>query len=337
MTQLPNDPATQRPSTPRLHLPFIDGIRALAALFVVLCHSYYEPTNGYYAERWITRLGLSYAHLAVVVFIVVSGFCLMLPVAQKGDAIPSIGAFFRRRAQRILPPYYAALVLSIVFILAVAHEKTGTVWDNTLPLTVPRIVANFLLIHNLPLKSLGVTGGNINYPLWSIAVEWQIYLVMPLLVLTIRKYGEAFSLFWTTAFGLGLFWLFGKAVQPATPWFLALFAMGAVAARQFVGGKRLPSPLLNWICGAVWLVGVAAMFVAKSDRYYLNWAYFDLWFGAATALLLFLMSVHSIEGSQQLPLLRLLSWRPLAAVGVFSYSLYLVHAPALHAHYLPSE
>jgi len=334
MTHQSINPSTQRPNDQRLHLPFIDGIRALAALFVVVCHAYYEPTNGFYTERWVTRIGLSYGHMAVVVFIVVSGFCLMLPIAQRGDQISSISAFYRRRIQRILPPYYAALALSVLFILTVAHAKTGTVWDNTLPLTVPRILANLFLIHNLPLEKMGIPGGNINYPLWSIASEFQIYLIMPLIVLTIRKYGEKFALLWTTAFGVGLVLIFGLAVYPATPWFVALFTMGAVAARQFVGRTDTPSRTLWLVCYGMGVLGIAAALLAGNKLYYANWLGFDLWFGATTALLLFLLSTEAASTARRSLLMRLLSWRPLVAIGVFSYSLYLIHAPAHHLHYL---
>lgn len=317
---------------PRLHLPFIDGIRALAALFVVLCHAYYEPTNGYYAERWVSRLGLSYAHLSVVVFIVVSGFCLMLPAAQKGDRILSIPEFYRRRIRRIVPPYYAALILSAVFILLAAHEKTGTVWDSNLPLTFPRFVANLLMLQNLPLAKWGIEGGSINFPLWSIAAEVQIYLVMPLVVLSIRQRGEAFTLAWTALFGLGLFWILGSAVLPSTPWFLALFVMGGMAARRFVHQKLPPARSLWLVFWGMALFGVGVAFVAGSARYYNNWPYFDLWFGATTALLLHLAASDSTARTHVLT--RVLSARPLTAIGLFSYSLYLIHMPLLHAHFL---
>ena len=93
---LPKEP----PKTPTLlkpHLAFIDGLRAIAALFVMVCHAYFEPANGYYASRLMNHLGLTYGHIAVDVFIVVSGFCLMLPIARRGDQMPPLKQFFTRR------------------------------------------------------------------------------------------------------------------------------------------------------------------------------------------------------------------------------------------------
>ena len=84
-------------SPPKAHLAFIDGLRAVAALFVMVCHAYFEPANGYYASRLMNHLGLTYGHIAVDVSIVVSGFCLMLPIARRGDQMPPLKQFFTRR------------------------------------------------------------------------------------------------------------------------------------------------------------------------------------------------------------------------------------------------
>lgn len=328
--------SAERPA--RLRLEFIDGIRALAALFVVLGHAYFEPSGGNYATRWLMRIGLSYGHIAVVVFIVVSGFCLMLPATRRGDDLGDLKEFFRRRIRRIFPPYYAALFLSAAFILLVAHEKTATIWDVTLPLTWERFVVNLLLLHNLPIP---VPGGNINYPLWSIAAEFQIYLVMPLIVLSFRRWGEKVTLLWTVGFGIALCVLFSNSQYPlspnrdvydATPWFLGLFTMGCVAARRamqtpaLLTFKNVASVFALW--GGL-LILLLLSGKAIFDRYL---PYYDLLFGGATAYLLYLLIADAT--AMRLRLTRFLSWRPLVAVGLFSYSLYLVHAPLLHAAYL---
>ena len=100
-------------------LDFIDSLRALAALYVMICHAYHEPGNGYHASWLINHIGLSYGHVAVDVFIVISGFCLMLPVTRRNGELGSVRDFMRRRVRRILPPYYAALILSLLFIVTV--------------------------------------------------------------------------------------------------------------------------------------------------------------------------------------------------------------------------
>ena len=319
---LPKEP----PKTPTLlkpHLAFIDGLRAIAALFVMVCHAYFEPANGYYASHLMNHLGLTYGHIAVDVFIVVSGFCLMLPIARRGDQMPPLKQFFTRRALRILPPYYASLLLSCLFIVTVAHDVTGTVWDNSLPLTMPQFLAHLFLVHDLP---LGLKGGSINYPLWSIAVECQIYLLLPLIVPSLRRFGIAWTLGWTIGLGLLLHVAFQGRLDSATPWYLGLFTLGAVAARETLSR---PCPFWRPLANGLWTL-IVLVIIAKGKVFFGTYSpYFDTLIGLATALTM--AATFQDAPTQKFRLTRWLSWPPLARVGLFSYSLYLVHAPLLHA------
>ncbi|HEY3330389.1 MAG TPA: acyltransferase [Capsulimonadaceae bacterium] len=310
-------------ASPRLHLAFIDGIRALAALFVVLCHSYYEPSNGFFEAAWINHLGLAYGHLAVDVFIVTSGFCLMLSIARRDDVFGSFASYMKRRARRILPPYYAALGFSILFMFAGANEITGTVWDNSLPLTWQGVVAHVLLIDDLPLPHLG---GAINYPLWSIPVEFQLYLFLPVIVWGIARFGNVPTLLAACAAGVAVH-LAAPSLDPANPWYLGLFAFGAVAARQVVRGKVT----VHYRNAAVAIaLPLAAMLIFSGKRFFDgHLPLIDLLTGAVTALGIAATCLDL--DTRKLALTRVLTWKPLVALGGFSYSLYLVHAPLLHA------
>lgn len=313
------------PAPPAPHLGFIDGIRALAALFVMACHAYYEPTDGYYAGRAMNHLGLTYGHLAVDVFIVVSGFCLMLPVARRGGGLGPLGVFFKRRARRILPPYYAALLLSALFILLAAHRPTGGVWDSSLPLTWPQFLAHAALIHDLPLP---IRGGGINYPLWSIAVECQVYLFMPLVVLSLRRWGGWKTAAWAGGSGVLLHVGCAGRLDSATPWYLGLFALGAIAARECVRAGGTDRPVWRRASAVAWgAVGVIVL--ARGNKFFqAHLCYIDLLVGLAAALSL--AAAYQDAPLQRHWLTRSLSWKPLVRVGLFSYSLYLVHAPLLH-------
>src|SRR4051812_39337581 len=95
-----------RPNAATDHLAFVDGLRGMAAMYVVLGHAY-----GYTREwldpalpgiaRKLLKL-IDQGHSAVAVFIVVSGFCLMMPLCKKNLAGPlgGNGRFLRRRATR---------------------------------------------------------------------------------------------------------------------------------------------------------------------------------------------------------------------------------------------
>ena len=109
-------------AAPAGRLAGLDGIRGLAALFVVLNHVYLRAWPGFPADRApFCAGGFVYGRFAVVVFIALSGFSLALPPARSGWRFDSLATFARRRAWRILPPYWAALGFSLVmtwFVLA---------------------------------------------------------------------------------------------------------------------------------------------------------------------------------------------------------------------------
>ena len=190
---------------PRLRLDYLDGLRGLAALYVVLHHAYYGLT----AEAALPPLA---AHLtywlylgrsAVDIFIVLSGYCLMLPVVRAGRLRGSFADFMRRRARRILPPYYAALgvCLLAIAVLPPLHDLShpNALWNEALPAFTPGIIAShLLLIHNFA----SAWHSRIDYPMWSVATEWQIYFLFPLVLLPIwQRWGSAASA--AAAFGRG--------------------------------------------------------------------------------------------------------------------------------------
>lgn len=84
-----NEPVIRPPaSETRFHLAHLDGLRALAALYVMLDHAALEVWPGLLSHRVGGPSGVAlqcftYAHFAVSVFIVLSGFCLMLPIIKN--------------------------------------------------------------------------------------------------------------------------------------------------------------------------------------------------------------------------------------------------------------
>jgi len=311
----------------REHFEFLDGIRALCAIFVLLGHAWSQPSGGFYPERWMNLLGLSYAHLAVAVFIVLSGFVITYPITARGDELGSVVAFFKRRARRILPPYYAALLLSIPFILLTGQQLTGTIWDASVPLSSGQIASHLALIHSWP---LGIDGGAIGYQFWSIAVEFQIYLLTPLLLASARRVGLPLV---TVVCGLlaALVVVYLPGLKSASVWFVVLFLFGAGTGRIVFHHPERAN-----VAGAVGLVITLATLgtVAKAGNawFHAQKAWVDLCLGAGIALLIAGIARGELR---PLPLLkRWLSFEPLVWIGTFSYSLYLVHAALLHAAWL---
>lgn len=101
-------------------LPYIDSIRGIAALYVAIGHIWqflaFQPP---YANLPKIFTLLNFGHAAVGIFIVLSGYCLMLPIAAQGHVEQEAGwlpAFIKRRALRVYPAYIAAIVISLIVI-----------------------------------------------------------------------------------------------------------------------------------------------------------------------------------------------------------------------------
>jgi peptidoglycan/LPS O-acetylase OafA/YrhL len=125
-------------------LPGLDGIRGLAALFVVVNHIFQSAFPGHLADRAPFWAGWAiYGRFAVVVFIVLSGFSLALSAARHGWRLDGVLRFARRRARRILPAYWAALAFSLAVAWLVVPQPGVAVPG------AKSAVVNGLLVQNL--------------------------------------------------------------------------------------------------------------------------------------------------------------------------------------------
>src|ERR1700744_1893966 len=129
---------------------YVDGLRALAAIYILIHHiTRYNYSNLDTPARFIQSL-FQYGHYTVDVFIVISGFCLMLPVLSNDYHLPKgVLGFYKRRFKRIYPVYLIACLLSLVFIYTVIGKSTGTMWDLSLPVTPAAIITHLFLIQDL--------------------------------------------------------------------------------------------------------------------------------------------------------------------------------------------
>ena len=113
------DAGTEKSAAPspaaHQHIAYLDGVRALAALWVMFSHACFITLGSTPASSGLPGLLVNYGRLAVDVFIVLSGHRLMLPVTRKGRLAGGTLDFYRRRARRILPPYFAAVILAVTW------------------------------------------------------------------------------------------------------------------------------------------------------------------------------------------------------------------------------
>lgn len=298
----------------------IDGLRAFAALWVVLFHMGVYSGGGLGPGLdFIVRSGST----GVSLFLVLSGLCLYLPYAGGRSSRFTRDAFFRRRIKRLLPAYYVSLVILLV-LHAVANGRWGLLPYSSSELAMQGVTHATLTHQLFPETFYGLNGAY-----WSLGLEWELYLTLPLLVLAAVRFGLARTVIVvvgiTVAYRLGLWALTATGQLDADgAWatvvlpnlFLgrwAEFALGMLAAEWFrTKGTRVGPRQM------VVALGAALLALLLPDNP-LNHVLYGIFFFTLVCVVL-------AGGS---PIARAFSWRPLVAVGVMSYSVYLVHQPIL--------
>ena len=319
-------PLEVRPA-PRLH--FIDGLRGLAMLMVLLYHCWL------FGGMWSVGLTigvhhldvapiLGFGHIGVNLFLVLSGFCLYWPFVKGGTRRePTLWEFARKRCRRILPPYYVTLILfSAVPLVQSMHHHNGSDFRYTLGW----LLLHTLMLHNTrPDYVLSVNGS-----LWSLALEFQLYILFPVLVEAYRRFNArgvvltvllvctAYRFFLVRGhylpddgYGYVLAYsIFGRGFEFALGMFTAL-----LVARQYAEQKSA----VRWVDGA--LIGVIVPLAILDGRHGHFQTLTDAMWGLLFAALLLAGSCSETR------LHRALSHRLLVWLGLFSYSVYLIHLP----------
>ena len=313
----------------RLH--FLDGARGLAAAFVVVSHSWSTVFPHARVQRTrveVLTAWMGFGRYAVSVFIVISGFSLGLVAWRNHLRWPGgTKAFFKGRFRRIVPAYWLAIAFGASLGATVLSHPIDTLWDGAIPIRFSGVLDHALLLQDV--HWAGPAGST---AFWSLAVEWHIYLLFPLLLVLLRKRPGAW---------LGVF-VFFAAVQawvqlgPSTaasqwaagmhPSLYALFVVGLVGARA-VGGaesttERVHRERMLMMAGVIGIAVTAASAASFDPISPLN----DFWFGPAVALLFGRLATGSLPSVRNL-----LEIRPLVLLGACSYSLYLIHSAVIES------
>lgn len=306
-----------------LSFDYVDGLRALAALGVAFLHAALFTGHSGDVERdlpIVLRI-LSLGNYGVAIFIVLSGFVLSLPIVRSPSLQLPRGLFdyLKRRARRILPPYFISLGLfgALIFLVPVLREENNTAWDSKIPVTLDGVLSHLLLVHNLSPNWLY----QINGPAWSVATEWQLYFALPLLILPVwRRFGRVAMLTLSIFVGIA-FAVFLPELDGAHFWFLGLFAMGGLAAEGVARDIRLPK--FGLVLAISWLIAISVIAFTTAP----------IWIsetvtGASIALSVVWLARRKADGLPSV-VNRLLELPVLVWLGSWSYSIYLVHSPIL--------
>jgi peptidoglycan/LPS O-acetylase OafA/YrhL/lysophospholipase L1-like esterase len=305
---------------PSRHIPALDGVRGLAVIGVLAYHAGY----------------LQGGFLGVDLFFVLSGFLItsLLLTEHAGRGTISLGAFWARRARRLLPALFLVLAAVAVYAarLAAPLELDAIRRDGLATLAY---VANWAQIN------AGVSywdAFKAPSPLehtWSLAIEEQFYVVWPGLVLLVLKVGRgsrrllvAVALVLTAASLVALQLLhhpgadpsrvyFGSDTRAAALLYGALAAMAYAGRRRFRAGAVLPPVALASVVG----VGLAWVTATGSSGWLYRWGLPAT--GIASAITIYALAI----GAGGRALTAVLAWRPLRHIGAISYGLYLWHWP----------
>jgi peptidoglycan/LPS O-acetylase OafA/YrhL len=315
--------------------PEVDGLRAVAIVAVVLYH--------------LGIPGLAGGFVGVDCFFVISGYLIFSLLYREQQATGTIGwvAFYARRATRLLPEAYALIVAVMVagyFILPSMAQDVGAVHVLSHHELVKSGVAATFWVANLYFSAVGVSyfeAGVDRQPLvhlWSLGVEEQFYLVVPLMFWLTRSLARTGGLDWGRWAALLLVAAFASSLVLAVWWtsthawsaYYALptrayeFALGAGAALWTFqrGAALLPVRFSTALAvsGITTLVACCAAF---------RW---DIPFPSAWALVPALATVALILGcgpGAANPVRDVLAFPAVTYLGTISYGWYLWHWPML--------
>jgi len=284
-------------------LAFADGLRGLAALWVLLFHL----STGHHLDALVAalpaavdRTAFTWGHGGVAVFFVLSGCVLALTAERVTLDGAGAGRFVLRRLRRLAPPYVVALAAAVALGLA-RGESFGTM----------QLLAHLLFVQTLAdVPPVGIV-------FWTLSIELQFYVAFALLTwladaLGAERAARARTLSRQVVAALALAWPLGWLPTPGQPaGFLPFWGqfMAGVLTHDAMRGRRASGAVAIMYAGLLLGCGIARG---------------DLFTGIAGATALALLAARASGG-----LHAWLSGRAAQALGRVSYSLYLMHVPAI--------
>jgi peptidoglycan/LPS O-acetylase OafA/YrhL len=298
---------------PRDYRPDIDGLRAIAILSVVAFHAGVRALHG--------------GFVGVDIFFVISGYLIGGIVYREAKAETfSFASFYKRRAKRILPAFFAVILFCYVAATLLLSPAELRAFATT-------AVAAISSTSNIQLwLSTGyfTSGAELNPLLmtWSLAVEEQFYLLFPIAILIVvhRKRDRAVPAialcsvlsFAMSVWGVAHHPTMAFFLLPTRAWELGAGALLAIRAQRSTRSQVLSTGLARQAMGCLGAaLLVCAVLACRSTEFPGIAALLPV-----TGTLLLIQSRGSMANA-------LLSSRPMVYVGRLSYSWYLWHWPML--------
>jgi peptidoglycan/LPS O-acetylase OafA/YrhL len=343
MATAPNVTPRTEPTAPHGRFPNFDGLRALAALSIVVTHVAFAS-----GANSNSSFGPFFARMdgGVAVFFVLSGFLLYRPFIVShivGRPAPATGPYLWRRFLRIYPAYWVVVTI-VVYVFA----------DKSID-SLKAFVLDYSLLNVYFSKY--AFGPLIQS--WTLSAEIVFYLLVPVWAflvsrraaktpqLRIRRelIGVVVLILASTAYkaiALNADLSSGRVGQlkQLIPWWLDMFAVGMLFAVGSVAIQHLrwKTPLgldRPWAPAVCWLLAIAGFWLVSSGiglphetpdiPFDLLWGQHYLY--GLTAVLLVLPAVFGPQGRETSLIRRFLSNRVMVYLGTISYGIYLWHDP----------
>jgi peptidoglycan/LPS O-acetylase OafA/YrhL len=323
-----------------VRIPALDGLRGIAILLVLLRHAIFGVTSvqGIEAHSRFASFVIACGQLSwsgVDLFFVLSGFLIGGILLDVRSSPRYFQTFYIRRAYRILPLYFLVIGLSLFPHLLVQFSAAHAA--HTTPLPLPWwSYATFT--QNFWMACLGVFGPSGMGITWSLAIEEQFYLSIPLLIRNVRPRNLVIVLLMVIACAPWLRVLLHSSMtypglasyvlMPTRADSLCLGVLAALLMRNEVFWNWLQSNRRTlWSVTGVFFLGVA----------YMTWQGFDALSFAMTTwgfswlatfyTCILLIAVSSSRG----PVSRILQNPSLMRLGTLAYCSYLVHVAIMNA------
>ncbi|RMH82265.1 acyltransferase [Pseudomonas sp. AOB-7] len=301
----------------------IEILRAFAVLFVVLHHALGNLFT--WSTPALARLGAYFGGgFGVDLFFAISGFVIARDLLPRLQASSNVDmsmritvAFWIRRAWRLLPSAWTWLAL--ILLASVLFNQSGVF--GTFRTNLEASVAGVLQVANLRFaETFGRSEYGASFVYWTLSLEEQFYLVLPLLVMLSRRFLPHVLIALVVVQLLSSRTLMSVMFRTDA---IALGVLLAIWSQHSTYALMRPVFLREWGLGTLVMAGIfLCMGVVASEVLQVVSYKFSL-FAVLSALLVWMASYDLRLFVPASPLKQLLLW-----VGTRSYAIYLIHIPA---------
>jgi peptidoglycan/LPS O-acetylase OafA/YrhL len=308
-------------------IPELDGLRGLAIALVILWHYCAFVAPGHNNPYLALLFSLTWS--GVDLFFVLSGFLIGGILIDHAGTRQDFHTFYMRRIYRIFPLYFLWLALFYLARFTTVSLMESPVWQKLFGNPLP-FLSYLTFTQNFVIAATSQYGAGALSPTWSLAVEEQFYLCLPLLVwFTPRRFLPRLLITLILAAMLlrGLFWYYTPnlilapfVLMPARMDSLLLGVLGAWFVRQPHSARYLtevPKPFYNLAIALI--IPIILLFtLVTGATAVLGYTFLALFY-----LALLFIAISEKRG----PLTLILRNRAMRFLGQLAYGLYLFHKP----------